>query len=157
MKQLHKRHPMLGFSLIELLIVGVIIVAIIWILRPTCIVWKSAIEVAVQEDLRTINTAEAKYLSHFGKFATTLAQLGPPAATVPGPPVPDSADLISSSLAAGERDGYRFFIAVTPAGYKLTATPKVRSNIANRSYYTDQSMVLRWSAERADASSPEVK
>jgi type IV pilus assembly protein PilA len=100
-----------------------------------------------------------QYRSRFGKFASTLAQLGPPAAGVPGPPGPAAADLISSSLASGERDQYRFVMTPTPAGYTLTAKPKFYNNSGRRSYYTDQTLAERWSmgAEGAKANSPEVK
>lgn len=111
-------------------------------------------ELAVQQELRTINTAQANYHLRFGKYAGTLGQLGPPEVGAPGPA---AADLISSSLASGDKDQYRFLMTLTPAGYTLTATPKVRNNSGRRSFYTDQTMVLRASVGRVDASSPEVK
>lgn len=157
MEQVRKRHHERGFSEFEPLIISGIILVIIVVLLPKFGGDQmNSRELAVQLELRTINTAQVQYRSRFGKFASTLAQLGPPAAGVPGPA---AADLILSSLASGEKEQYRFVMTATPVGYTLTAKPKFYNNSGRRSYYTNQTMAVRssTSAEGANANSPEVK
>jgi len=146
-----------GFSLIELLIVIAIILVIIGIALPRFnIAQMSARELAVQNEVRTINTAQVQYQSQFGRYATSMAELGPPASGAPGPA---GADLIQASLASGEKDQYQFTLTATQQGYSLVATPKVFNSSGRKSFYTDQTMTVRESmgAEPANATSPEIK
>ena len=157
MEQLSKRRRARGFSLIELLIVIAIILIILAIAVPKLgSARMNASEMAVIRELQTINTMQTQYMSQFGKFASTLAELGPPTSGGPGP---QAADLIPSSLASGEKDGYVFTMTATPSGYTLTANPKVFNTSGRRTFFTDQSMSYHqnWSAEPANASSPEIK
>ncbi len=116
----------------------------------------NASEMAVYKELQTINTMQTQYMSQFGRFATTLAELGPPTSGGPGP---QAADLIPASLATGEKDGYIFTMTATPTGYTLNANPKVYNTSGRRTFYTDQTMTYHqnWSAEPANASSAEIK
>jgi len=116
----------------------------------------NATEMAVISEIRSIHTAQAEYLSQFNNFATTLAQLGPPASGGPGPA---AADLIPASLASGEKDGYIFTLTATPQGYTINANPKVYNSTGRRTFFSDQTMAVHqnWSAEPANASSPEMK
>ena len=146
-----------GFSLIELLIVIAIILVIIGIALPRFnIAQMSARELAVQNEVRTINTAQVQYQSQFGRYATSMAELGPPASGAPGP---SGADLIQSSLASGEKDQYQFTLTATQQGYSLVATPKVFNSSGRKSFYTDQTMTIRESMgpDPANATSPEIK
>jgi type IV pilus assembly protein PilA len=95
-------------------------------------------------------------MSQFQRFATTLAELGPPASGGPGP---QAADLIPSALAVGDKDGYVFTMTATPSGYTLNANPKVFNTSGRRTFFTDQNGLIHqnWSAEAANASSPEFK
>lgn len=157
MQQVRTRRRSSGFSLIELLIVIAIILVIIGIALPKFnVAQMTSRELAVQQEIRTINTAQVQYQSQFGKFANTLAELGPPPSGAPGP---SAADLIPASLASGDKDQYNFVMTATPAGYTLTAQPKVYNSSGRKSFYTDQTMAVRvsLSAEAANASSPEVK
>ena len=99
---------------------------------------------------------QTQYMSQFGRFATTLAELGPPTSGGPGP---QAADLIPGSLAGGDKDGYIFTLAATPQGYTLNANPKAYNSTGRRTFFVDQSMTIHqnWSAEPANASSPEFK
>src|SRR5947207_7088538 len=93
-----------GFSLIELLIVIAIILIIITIALPKFTsAQRFAKETAALGAIRTIHTMEVQYFSQYGKYATTLTELGPPAS---GGASPASADLIDSGLASGEKGGY---------------------------------------------------
>ena len=56
-------------------------------------------ETAAIKTMQTIHTAQTQYQSQFGRFATSLVELGPPQSGQPGP---QSADLIDNNLA---RDG----------------------------------------------------
>jgi len=157
MEMLRKPRGSRGFSLIELLIVIAIILIILAIAVPKLgSARMNASEMAVYKELQTINTMQTQYMSQFGRFATTLAELGPPTSGGPGP---QAADLIPTALAQGEKDGYIFTMTATPSGYTLNANPKVYNTTGRRTFYTDQNMIYRqnWSAEPANASSPEIK
>ena len=71
---------------------------------------------------------------------------------------PLAANLISADLAAGERQGYKFTLTGTPQGYHIHAVPTVFSTGA-RTFYTDQSLVVRYSfgPETATVDSKEVE
>jgi len=146
-----------GFSLIELLIVIAIILIILTIAVPKLGTARmNASEMAVIREIQTINTSQSQYLSQFGKYANTLAELGPPTSGGPGPA---AADLLPSSLASGEKDGYTFIMAATPQGYTVNANPKVYNSTGRRTFFCDQSMIIHqnWSSEPANANSPELK
>lgn len=157
MLQLHRRRRVSGFSLIELLIVIAIILIILAIAVPKLgNARMNASEMAVIREMQTINTMQTQYMSQFGSFATTLAELGPPASGAAGP---QAADLIPASLSSGDKDGYTFTLTGTPSGYSLTAVPKVFNTSGRRTFYSDQNMIIHqnWSAEPATANSPELK
>src|SRR5580704_2263558 len=140
MEQLRKRRAA-GFSLIELLIVIAIILIILAIAVPKLgSARMNASEMAVFKELQTINTMQTQYMSQFGRFATTLAELGPPTSGGPGP---TAADLIPASLASGEKDGYIFTLTATPTGYTINANPKIYNTSGRRTFYTDQNMIYR--------------
>ena len=146
-----------GFSLVELLIVIAIILIILTFALPRFnVAQMNAHEVAVIAAIRTIHSAETQYMSQFGTYATSLAQLGPPASGGPGP---QAADLIQSSLANGEKDGYIFTLTITPNGYSINANPKVYNSTGRRTFFSDQSMLIRqnWGQDPATATSPELK
>jgi type IV pilus assembly protein PilA len=152
-----RRRRSLGFSLIELLIVIAIILIILTIAVPKMgVAQMNAREMAVVREIQTINTAQAQFMSQFGRFATSLTELGPPASGGPGP---SAADLIPGSLASGDKDGYTFVLAATPSGYSLNVNPKVYNSTGRRSFYSDQNMITHqnWTADPATASSPELK
>lgn len=145
-----------GFSLIELLIVIAIILIIVGIAVPKFNSARmNANETAVINEIRSIHAAQAQYLSQFGRFATTLTELGPPASGGPGP---QAADLLPGVLVSGEKDGYIFTMTSTPQGYTVTANPKTYNTTGRRTFYSDQTMSVHqnWSNEPANASSPEL-
>ena len=90
-------HRANGFSLIELLVVIAIILIIMGMAMPQLQQAKrAALEAGAIRAITTIHTAQAQYQSQYGRFASTLAELGPPAG------------LIGAGLASGVKSGYKF-------------------------------------------------
>jgi hypothetical protein len=99
--------------------------------------------------LRTINTAEITYASTYGRgFAPTLAALGPPAGNAQTSAA--AADLIDDVLAHGEKRGYTYAYRPGPRDakgeittYTVSARPLKYGEPNARSYFTDESGVIR--------------
>jgi hypothetical protein len=68
----------------------------------------SAQENAAIMAIQTINKAQVQYYSQFGRYATVLTELGPPAS---GKATAASADLIDATLGAGLKQGYKFTLS----------------------------------------------
>ncbi len=148
-----------GFSLIELLIVIAIILIILSIALPQMSKSRmNAQEMAAVAEISTINKAEVQYYSQFGQYATSLSQLGPPAASG-GAEGPQAAGLIPGNLASGASGGYNFTVTQSAQGYAATAVPKVFNSTGRRTFYSDQNGVTHqnWSQDPASANSPELK
>ena len=146
-----------GFSLIELLIVIAIILIIITIALPRLTRARMYTqEVAAIAAIRTIHTAQTQYYSQFNRYATSLAELGPPAS---GSANASAADMIGNDLANGVKQGYVFTVTGNQGGYIVSAMPQVFNTGGSRTFYSDQTLVIRqnWSQEPATATSPEFK
>jgi prepilin-type N-terminal cleavage/methylation domain-containing protein len=146
-----------GFSLIELLIVIAIILIIITIALPRLSRARMyAQETAALKAIGTIHTAQVQYYSQYGKYATSLTELGPPTS---GAASPASADLIGNDLAGGSKQGYKFTVTGNANGYTVNANPESFGNSGSRTFFSDQSMVVRqnYGPENATANSPEMK
>src|SRR4051812_26853862 len=137
----NRRHRSRGFSLIELLIVIAIILIIITIAVPkynrTQMYMRETAAVAA---IQTIHKMQVQYQSQYGRYATTLTELGPPPS---GAPTPAAADLIGNDLATGEKQGFEFTVTGTPGGYVINANPITYGSSGSKSFYSDQSMVIR--------------
>ena len=146
-----------GFSLIELLIVIAIILIIITIALPKLNRARMySQETAAIGAIRTLHTAQVQYTSQFGRFATSLAELGPPAS---GGPSAAAADLIGNDLANGKKQGYVFTVTGNQGGYIVQAVPEVYNTGGSRTFYSDQTMVVHehYGPEPATAQDPESK
>jgi type IV pilus assembly protein PilA len=146
-----------GFSLIELLIVIAIILIIVTVAVPKLTnARRFAQETAAIKAIQTIHTMQVQYNSQYGRYASTLTELGPPAS---GAANATSADLIDSSLAGGEKSGYKFTMTGNQGGYVISAVPVAYGNTGSRTFYSDQSMAIKENdgPEPATASSKEMK
>lgn len=154
--RLNRQRNQRGFSLIELLIVIAIILIIAAIAIPKLNNQRmNAQEMAAIQQIRTIHTAQIQYYSQFGRYAATLAELGPPASG--GQAGPQASDLIPQTLAGGKNTGYVFTLQAIPTGYAVNANPEAFGNTGRRTFYSDQTNVIRqnWGQEPATANSPE--
>jgi type IV pilus assembly protein PilA len=145
-----------GFSLIELLIVIAIILIIAAIAVPKMNKQiMAAHEMAAIREIGTIHTAETQYYSQFGHYAQSLTELGPPASGAAGP---SAADLLPKSLADGKHSGFLFTLAGSPTGYSVTAVPEAFGSSGTRTFFSDQTLVVRnnYTAEPATVTSREL-
>lgn len=155
--RLERRGNRRGFSLIELLIVIAIILIIAAIAVPKLNNQRmNAQEMAAIRQIGTIHTAQIQYYSQFGKYAGTLAELGPPTSGQAGP---QASDLIPKTLAEGKNTGYVFTVALSPTGYTVNANPEAFGNTGRRTFFSDQSQVIHqnWGQEPSTVTSPEFK
>jgi len=146
-----------GFSLIELLIVIAIILIIAAIAVPKMNKQiMAAHEMAAIRMITTIHTGETQYYSQFGRYAQNLAEMGPPASGAAGPA---AADLLPKNLADGKASGFIFTVVGTPTGYSVTAVPEAFGSSGSRTFFSDQTLVIRnnWTAEPATVASTEIR
>jgi type IV pilus assembly protein PilA len=152
----NRRQRRRGFSLIELLIVIAIILIIITIAVPKYNRTQMYMrETAAVKAIQTIHQMEVQYQSQFGRYAASLAELGPPQSGQPGPA---SADLIGRDLSEGEKQGYKFTLTATNGGYVINANPVTYGTSGSKTFYSDQTMVIRenFGPEPATANSKEM-
>ena len=149
-----------GFSLIELLVVVAIIMVIVAIAIPNLLRTRmTANETSAVGSLSALNTACITYLTIYGGYPPSLASLGPGSA-----PTSNSADLIDSVLASGAKSGYNFNYSAGPKDpsgrvnvYSVTAEPISPGSTGQKSFYTDQSAVIRSNTSGpADAASTPI-
>lgn len=156
MGNFRQRQSRRGFSLIELLIVVAIILILAAIAAPKLNQNRMhAQETATIREIQTIHTAQTQYYSQFGRYATTLMELGAPAGGQEGTA---GANLIPGELAKGVHSGYKFTVTGGPNGYQIVAVPEAFGNTGRRTFFSDQSGVVRenWTAEPAGPTSPEL-
>ncbi len=154
---LRRRVSRRGFSLIELLIVISIILILLAVAVPKYEKMQmNTRELAAIKQIQTIHSVQTQYYSQFGRYATSMTELGPPASGNPGPA---GADLIAGDFAKGTKGGYTYVVQGTPTGYTVNANPVAYNGTGRRSFFSDQSFVIRenWGPDPAKADSPEIK
>jgi prepilin-type N-terminal cleavage/methylation domain-containing protein len=145
-----------GFSLIELLIVVAIILIIAAIAIPNLLRSRiAANEASAVGSVRTINTSEVTFASTYSDvgYSNALSNLAGNCASAA--PTSTNACLIDSVLgnatvSTSPKSGY-FFTYTNTAGtpsiiYTLTALPAVRGQTGQRTFFSDQSGVIRFDA-----------
>jgi prepilin-type N-terminal cleavage/methylation domain-containing protein len=143
------RNKQKGFSLIELLIVVAIILIIAAIAIPNLLRSKMAAnEASAVASLRTYNTSIVAYSTTYQTDPTTdLSTLGP--ATTPSS---TAADLVDNLLgvATPTKSGYTFTYKAgaaaangSVASYSIIANPNTQNVSGQRTFFTDQSGVIR--------------
>ncbi len=151
-----QRNSRRGFSLTELLIVIAIILIIVAAALPRLTRARMfAEETAAIRAVSVMHTAQTQYYSQFGRYAASLAELGPPASGAAGP---NGADLLDRELGEGRKGGYMFAIQGNPQGYIITAQPKQFGTNGSRTFYSDQTQIIRnrFSNEPATPQDPEI-
>ncbi len=146
-----------GFTLIEMLIVVAIVLIIAAVAIPRLDKARMQTqETAAVRQIQTLHTAQAQYYSQFGRYATKLEELGPPTSGQEGP---SGAGLIPGDFAKGTKSGYLFIVQGGPGGYTINANPQTFNSTGRRTFFSDQTMVIRenWGAEPATANSGEIK
>lgn len=96
----------------------------------------AANEAAAIATLRTVGSAQATYQAMYQKFGT-LEELA-------------AAELIDPRVAGGSRSGYRFTLEITNGvdnseGFELVAVPMSYKSSGRRSFYLNETMVIRGS------------
>ncbi len=145
-----------GFSLIELLIVVAIILIIAAIAIPNLLRSRiAANESSAVGSIRSINTAEVTYSSTYPNlgFSVSMAELG--GAATPCVAAAANACLIDQTLAgattaATPKSGY-FFTYANGGGapvvlYTIVGDAAVQNQTGQRSFFSDQSGVIRFKA-----------
>ena len=140
-----------GFSLIELLIVVAIILIIAAIAIPNLLKSRiAANEASAVGSVRSINTAEVTYAATYPDtgFALALTNLG---GSSTGTATSASAGLLDQVLSGGTKSGYKFTAVGTQGSgttintyYTVTAIPLTTGTTGQRSFYSDQSGVIRY-------------
>jgi prepilin-type N-terminal cleavage/methylation domain-containing protein len=148
-----------GFSLIELLIVVAIILIIAAIAIPNLLRSRMAAnESSAVGSIRTINTAEVTFASTYPSVGfAALGSLGSTAAcTSATGATSTNACLIDTVLGSGTKSGYNFTITnLTGTGvivtYNVNGDPVQRGQTGQRSFFSDQSGVIRYNTAAAAA------
>jgi type IV pilus assembly protein PilA len=132
-----------AFTLIELMIVVAILAIIIAVAIPSLVNARiAANEGSAISSLKTILTSNEQYNTRYHEYAEFLSDLG-------------DTGYIDSLLAAGTKSGYVFNYVGNINDWNIVAAPEISGQTGHRSFYVDQSGVIRWEPSGiANAASP---
>ena len=140
-----------GFTLMELLIVMAVILILMLVAIPSMLnVTIQAHETSALASLRAIQAAEVQYQTNFpaNGFACSLSALGGSASA--GAPTAQAAQMLQSTLAQGQKDGYTFNVTNCTkttgsnnqdmfTSYEVTAVPQTVGRTGHRGFCMDMS------------------
>ena len=132
-----------GFSMIELLIVIAVIGIIASLVVPNLVKSKTvASEGTALSAVRSVVTAQITYSAKAGSgsFAADLTEL-------------ESAGLVDSVLGSGTLEAYSLSLSGNSSGFEVNARPLNYGNTGTRSFYSDESAVIRYTTANAAATS----
>ncbi len=120
-----------GFTLIELMIVVAIIAIIAAIAIPSLLnARKAGNEASAISSLRTLTTVNEQYRTRFSEYGPAMTDI-------------QAADYIDSVLGAGTKSGYTFVYAGGTNTWAVSAAPADMSTTGDRSFFVDQTGVIR--------------
>jgi hypothetical protein len=129
----------------RVVVIPLIVVPLAIIIPNSSFINMESHETSAADALRTVNTAQAEHAkAHRGQgFASSLEELGPPS----------GAALIDENLANGRRYNYSITLNPTPpdtsgriSKYSLTARPQSYGNLGRRSFFSNESGIIRYTA-----------
>lgn len=142
-----------GFTMVELLVVVTIMLILVAIALPSAQKAKTnAAETAVIREMQTIHQAQLQYYSQFGRYAASLADLGPKRNG-------QGSGLIPATLASGQKNGYVYTLAGGADTFSVSAVPKTFDVTGTRTFYIDQGGIVHFNrgTEPANENSPEIQ
>jgi len=142
-KNIRDNHHLKGFTLVEIMIVVAVIALLAAFAIPNFLRARvSANETAAQSSLRTVHTAVESYKSVGTSYPSDLSILS--SSTPP---------YIDSVLGAGSKQGYSFVLTGLANTFTATARPQTFGRTGERSFYVDESAVIRYTHENRDPTS----
>jgi type IV pilus assembly protein PilA len=139
-----------GFSLIELLIVVAIILIIAAIAIPNLLRARMAAnEASAVGSVRTINTAQVTFATNYPADGfTSLANLGGTGTTASNSNALLIDNILGCATSPCKKSGYQFTSAASGgapnSSYQSTAVPITVGQSGQRSFFSDQSGVIRY-------------
>jgi len=144
-----------GFTLIELLIVMSVMLVLMTLGIPQLLkIRKNTNETSAIQSLRTIQNAEFSYNSSYpaNGFSCALPALGGDPKS--GAPSAQSAQLVPTDIAAGQKAGYTFAIINCNKtsinnvdqynSFEVTAVPQAVGRTGDRGFCADENNVIRY-------------
>jgi prepilin-type N-terminal cleavage/methylation domain-containing protein len=135
-----------GFTLVEIMIVVAIIALLAAIAIPNLLRARlNANESAAIGALHTVSTAAQGYRAAGAAFPANIAVLS---GTTP--------PYVDSVLGAGSKQGYSFVLTGSTNTFTATARPSTFGTTGNRSFYVDESGIIRYTTANAAAGSTDT-